>query len=229
MKIGIIGPCEDEIMPFIGRLDSVSTENRAKLNFNIGKFYKTDIVALSCGIGKVNASIAAQILIDKYDVTHIILTGVAGGINENLKIFDTVISSEIAYHDAADWILTQYHPYMESNCFKADPELVSGILRANSDDNSVITGKIVTGEVFIEQDGREEIIKKYNPQCVDMETASIAHVCYVNSIPFAAIRSLSDTVHESGIDSFKKYVKKAAEKSIDVLIKYLDLIQPVLE
>jgi len=224
MKIGIIGPCEMEIMPFIKKMSGVAIEDRARLRFHAGKYLDAEIVALFCGGCKVNAAIAAQILIDRYDVTHIIATGVAGAIGESLKIFDTVVSTEIAHHDVAEGILTEYHPWMESVWFKADKDLVDGILGANAGDATVLAGKMVTGEAFIDQDGREKIIENFDPKCVDMETASIAHVCYANSIPFAAIRSMSDTPRESGSDAFEKYVEKAAEKSINVLTKYLGAI-----
>jgi adenosylhomocysteine nucleosidase len=224
VKIGIIGPCEEEIQPFIESINCVAIEKYAKLCFHIGKYSGISIVALFCGVCKVNAAIAAQILIDKFDITHMIVTGVAGAIDERLKIYDTVISSEVAYHDVAEAILTQYHPWMESVYFKADGELVDGIIRANAGDPSVLTGKMVTGEAFIAQDGRDQIIKNYSPQCVDMETASVAHVCYANAIPFVAVRSMSDTPDESGNEAFEKYFKTAAEKSINVLKKYLDSI-----
>jgi len=99
---------------------------------------------------------------------------------------------------------------------------VHGISLANADDPSVMTGRIVTGESFIDQEGREEIIERYDPLCVDMETAGVAHVCYASAVPFAAIRSMSDTPHESGSGAFEKYCKTAAEKSVRVLIRYLD-------
>ena len=113
---------------------------------------------------------------------------------------------------------------MKSIYFEADKEMIENIIRANAEDTSVFTGKIVTGETFIDQDGRDRIIKSYNPQCVDMETASIAHVCYANTIPFVAIRSVSDTPFESGSVAFEKYSKRAGKKSIEILIKYLDLL-----
>jgi adenosylhomocysteine nucleosidase len=224
MKLGIIGPCEIEIMPFISKMESVTTEESAKLKFYMGTYSGIEIVSLFCGVCKVNAAIAAQILISKYDVTHIIVVGVAGAIDKALKIADTIVSVEIAYHDVADGILTEYHPRLESIYFKADEELANGIMRANSNDESVSLGRIVTGEAFIVEDGRAQIIDKHNPHCVDMETAAIAHVCYANGVPFAAIRSMSDTPHESGVDVFEKYLKQAADKSMDVLCKYLQAI-----
>jgi len=222
MRLGIIGPCEVEILPFINKLADKTMAEHAKVTFHSGTYNGIDVVALFCGVCKVNAAIAAQILINIYEVTHIIVTGVAGAIDANLKIADTIISSEIAYHDVADGILTNYHPWMESVYFKADAAMVDGLLRANNGDATVSVGKIVTGEAFIDHDGRDVIIDKHDPHCVDMETAAIAHVCYANGIPFAAIRSISDTPHESGSEAFEKYMKQAADKSIDVLCLYLD-------
>jgi len=224
MKLGIIGPSENEINPFINKMSHIKTERHAKLDFHIGKYANLDVVALYCGVCKVNAAIAAQLLICNYNVTHIIVTGVAGAIDAKLNVFDTVISTEVAYHDVHEVILTEYHPWMESIYFKADAELSNGLITANIGDSSVYAGRIVTGEAFIDQDGRDIIIDKHNPLCVDMETAAIAHVCYANDIPFAAVRSMSDTGSESGVEAFEKYREKAEDKSVNVLCKYLDTI-----
>ena len=224
MRIGVIGPCEDEINPFIESMSDASLEKHAMVHFHAGQYMGIDVVALFCGVCKVNSAIATQILIDKYQVSHIIVVGVAGAIDEKLHISDTIVSSEIAYHDVAKEILTEYHPWMESTYFSADKNLLDGILGANADDDSVMAGRMVTGETFIHMDGRKEIIENHSPLCVDMETAAIAHVCYANAIPFAAIRSISDTPHESGKDAFERYFKEAAAKSVNVLKRYLDTI-----
>lgn len=76
------------------------------------------------GVCKVNAAIAAQILVDVYGVDIMLNSGTAGGMNPDLKIFDTVISTEVCYHDVAADILTEFHPWMKSVFFKADPELI---------------------------------------------------------------------------------------------------------
>lgn len=171
MKIGIIGPSEDEIMPFLDELSTEKLEEHAMLKFYISKYENRDIVALYCGVCKVNAAIAAQILIDKFQVTHIIVTGVAGAIDKNLNIGDTVISTEVAYHDVAEEILTEYHPWMKSIYFESDKKLLSlcrTIVNENAFSQNILFGKIVTGETFIDNKGRSEIISKINPLCVDM-------------------------------------------------------------
>lgn len=224
MRIGIIGPSEDEILPFIEQMVNKKVESNAMLKFYIGKFNNIDVVALYCGVCKVNAAIATQILIDKFNVTNIILTGVAGAIDSRLNIGDTVISTEVAYHDVGDGILTEYHPWMDSIYFKCDSSLLTlsrRVLVENIFPQKIYFGKIVTGEAFISKNGRREIIEKYNPLCVDMETASIAHVCYVNNTSFIAIRSITDTESECGTDVFETNCESVAKNSINVLIKIL--------
>ena len=224
MKIGIIGPSEDEITPFIEKIENSKVDSIAMLNFYSGKFNNIDVVALYCGVCKVNSAIATQILIDKFNVTHVIVTGVAGAIDNRLSIGDTVISTEVSYHDVEDEILTEYHPWMESIYFKSDSELTrisKTVIEENTFSQKIYFGKIVTGESFITETGREKIIDKYNPLCVDMETASIAHVCYANNTPFIAIRSITDTENECGVENFELNCVSASNNSINVLEKIL--------
>lgn len=220
IKIGIIGPTEAEIKPLIDELENAKVVELAMLKFYEGTFHDVNIVSLYCGVCKVNAAIASQILIDKFQVTHIIVCGVAGAISNHLKIGDTVISTELAYHDVSDNILTEYHPYMGNAYFTADLKLLSffkNIIKTNVFKQNIYFGKIVTGEAFIVQDGRENIVKKYNPLCVDMETASIAHVCYVNNIPFIAIRSITDTEEHCGVDVFEENCISASLNSLEIV------------
>ncbi len=224
MKIGVIGPSEDEIIPFIEKIENSQVDSIAMLNFHSGKFNNIEVVALYCGVCKVNSAIATQILIDRFNVTHIIVTGVAGAIDNRLSIGDTVISTEVSYHDVEDEILTEYHPWMESIYFKSDGELTrisKAAIEENIFSQKIYFGKIVTGESFITKKGRERIIDKYNPLCVDMETASIAHVCYANKIPFIAIRSITDTEDECGVENFELNCVSASDNSINILEKIL--------
>ena len=121
-------------------------------------------------------------MIDKFEVTHIILTGVAGALNKEFKIGDIVISSEVAYHDVACGILTKYHPWMEDIYFRPDRKLLE--LCQDTAKSLLITGKcyigrIITGEIFITHNERENLIQQFNPLCVDMESASVAHTCTI--------------------------------------------------
>lgn len=227
MRIGIIGPSEREIMPFVQQISNKKSETKAMLTFYCGEYENVEVVALYCGVCKVNAAIATQILIDKFEVTHVIATGAAGAIDNELSIGDTVISTETAYHDVDEGILTEYHPWMKSIWFEADTallELCEKMIENNEFPNKVVFGKIVTGEAFISESGRSEMISKYNPKCVDMETASIAHACHVNKIPFIAIRSITDTEDECGKEAFESNCATASDKSIEIVKRILKLL-----
>lgn len=218
MKIGVIGPTEKEIMPFVGKISNKKFSEHAMLKFYSGDYEGIDVVSVFCGVCKVNAAIATQILINKFEVTHIVLTGVAGALSRELEIGDIVISNEVAYHDVAHGILTEYHPWMEDIYFRADVELLKlckDIANSLPISSKCHVGRIITGEAFITQNERERLIADFNPLCVDMESASVAHTCYVNKIPFIVIRSMSDKADESGLKTFESNIEMAALNSIN--------------
>lgn len=196
MRIGILCAGDSEVLPFINMLDEYIITEKAMLKFYEGKIEGIDVVTLFTGVCKVNAAIATQILIDTYGCNIIINAGTAGGMDDSLEIFDTVISNEVAYYDVDDDILTEFHPWLDSIYFKADERLLNLAKKAITNFNTnynIVFGRMVTGEKFIEDERRESINIKYEPLSVDMETASVAHVCYVNEIPFIAIRTITDT------------------------------------
>ena len=220
MRIGILCAGDSEVLPFINMLDEYIITEKAMLKFYEGKIEGIDVVTLFTGVCKVNAAIATQILIDTYGCNIIINAGTAGGMDDSLKIFDTVISNEVAYYDVDDDILTEFHPWLDSIYFKADKRLLNLAKKAISNFNTnhnIVFGRMVTGEKFIEDERREFINIKYEPLSVDMETASVAHVCYVNKIPFIAIRTITDTSSHSGIDEFEKNCDKASQISANLV------------
>ena len=116
--------------------------------------------------------------------------------------------------------MTEFHPWKDSIYFKADEKLleaVKTVIAKGNLNNRVFLGRMITGEQFIENNKREYIAAKYSPLSVDMETASIAHVCYVNGIPFISIRTITDTPDRSGISEFEKNCKKASQISANLV------------
>ena len=224
MKVGIICAGDTELAPFLPIIQDCVITEKAMLKIYEGKIEGIDIVTLFSGVCKVNAAIATQILIDTYHVDLVINAGTAGGMDPKLDIFDTVISTEVAYHDVHEEILTEFHPWMENVFFKADKELLKlsekAVKKLNSDYN-IVWGRMVTGEAFITDDGRDEINGQFAPLTVDMETGSIAHVCYVNQIPFIAIRSITDTPSHSGSEYFEENCEKASVIAKEITVALL--------
>ena len=125
MRVGIICAGDKEVAPFLPMISECKISEKAMLKFYEGQINGVEIVALFCGVCKVNAAIATQILIDTFAVNIVINAGTAGGMDKKLNIFDTVISTEVAYHDVAPGILTEFHPWMETVYFRADPTLLN--------------------------------------------------------------------------------------------------------
>ena len=223
MKVGIVCASDEEFAPFLPIIRNCKVTERAMLKFYEGQIDGIEVVVLFSGVCKVNAAIASQLLIDVFGVDIIINSGTAGGMNPNLEIFDTVISTEVCYHDVAPDILTEFHPWMKSIYFEADRELIDLSKTAVNKirlAGKVIWGRMVTGESFITDEGRQKIYDEFAPLTVDMETASIAHVCHVNRIPFISIRCVTDTATHSGIDNFEENCTRASmiAKSITVAL-----------
>lgn len=227
-KVGIICAGDREFAPFIKHIYNAKASEKAMLKIYEGTINGNNVAALFSGVCKVNAAIATQILIDHYGVDLVINAGTAGGMNTELDIFDVAISTEVVYHDVAANILTEFHPWMETVYFHADKELLrlSKIaVDKMKEKHKVFWGRMVTGESFIADEGRQEINDKYSPLTVDMETASIAHVCYVNKIPFISIRSISDNADHSGTDCFELNCDKASAIAKDIVLALLDEIK----
>lgn len=224
MRIGIICAGDEEFAPFLPEIEDCKVAERAMLKFYEGKIHGVEAVALFSGVCKVNAAIASQLLIDAFDVDVVINSGTAGGMDPGLNLFDTVISTEVCYHDVAPDILTEFHPWMESVFFKADGGLIErskAAVRKLDPEGKVFWGRMVTGESFITDEGRKKINAEFEPLTVDMETASIAHVCHVNGIPFISIRCITDTAIHSGIGNFEENCAKASVIAKDITVALL--------
>jgi len=221
MKIGILCAGDRELAPFLPHIENEITSEKAMLTVHEGTVHGMNIAALYSGVCKVNAAIAAQILIDHFHTDLIVNAGTCGGMDPSLDLFDTVISTESAYHDVAGNILTGFHPWLESIFIPSDPQLLAlarstaGRLQTGY---RIVFGRTVSGEAFIEDDGRGAINAQFHPMTVDMETAAIAHVCHVNRIPFIAVRCITDTPARRGSGEFERNCEKASAIAKDVTL-----------
>ena len=114
MKIGILCAGDSELAPFLPMIENRRISEKAMLQIHEGTIEGVPAAALYSGVCKVNAAVAAQILIDSFGGTHIINAGTAGGMDGRFRIFDTVVTAETAYHDVAEDILTEFHPWLNS-------------------------------------------------------------------------------------------------------------------
>lgn len=224
MKIGIISADIDEITPILSEMEITRTLEKAMLKICEGTICGKEVVALYCGACKVNAALATQLLIDLFKVDAVLNVGVAGGMDPKVKIFDTVISTEVTYHDIQPGVLTGFHPWMKSEWIASDERLLKmakSMASKTTLEGNIFFGRMVTGDVFIEDEGRDSIMERFHPLSVDMETGSMAHVCYVNQVPFLSIRTITDTAEYSGSDTYEENLMKAVRIVKDLTKAFL--------
>ena len=217
-KIGLLCPSDTELAPFLPCIEGRSRSEAAMLEVWEGELWGFPAAALYSGVCKVNAAVAAQILISQYQADAVILSGVAGGLDESVRVLDTVIPEQCAYHDVSPDILTEFHPWIPSVWFPADPQLLDAARRAGQKAGFPVKfGSLVTGEQFIEEGERRRLREEFSPLAVDMETAAAAHVCYVNKTPFLAVRTITDTEQEDGQENFELNCEQAAARAKDMV------------
>lgn len=212
-KIGIIGAMPVEIEIIKNEFEDFYIETHAGLDYYIGKIKDIEIILSVCGVGKVNAAIYTQILIDRYSVDTIINTGVAGGLSDDIEHLSLVISKQLTYYDVCKIQMVNCFPNQEF--FKADVNLINLAAKISKSNNlDYHIGTIISGETFISDTRRKkELHQNYKAICVEMEGAAIAHTAFVNKVPFLVIRCISDLSNEESAEDYKNFEKLAAHKS----------------
>ena len=227
MKTGIIGAMESEVQGLLVSLQEEKCVEKASMVFHQGKIHGSQVVVVKCGVGKVNAALCAQILIDEFQVTHVINTGAAGSLNEELNIGDVVISRDVVHHDFDTSALGDRRGEIFAGRigFEADQQLVEIACQAVRNAVSGISykcGRICSGDQFVSSAAvKRDIIAEFAGDCAEMEGAAIGQCCWLNHIPFVIIRAISDKADEQGSMSFEQFVKLAAANSTAIVLDML--------
>ena len=231
MTIGIIGAMEEEVSVLKEMMTVEEIVNYASMTFCKGVLCGKNVVIVRSGIGKVNAGICAQILVDKFNAAMLINTGIAGSLDAAIDIGDMVISTDLVEHDmdatAFGYPLGQI-PRMETFAFPADAALVEKAVEANREANPEIhtfTGRIVSGDVFVaSQEVKDRLVTVFQGRCTEMEGAAIAHAAYLNQVPCVIIRAISDKADNSAEMDYPTFEKLAIERSVKLVKNLLPRI-----
>lgn len=231
MIIGIIGAMEEEVSILKETMEIQETVEYAGMTFCKGKLCERDVVIVRSGIGKVNAAICAQVLVDKFQVKVLLNTGIAGSLDAAIDIGDMVISTDLVEHDMDASIFGDpvgQIPRMDTFSFPADPVLVEKAKEANMQANPDIqtfTGRIVSGDQFVSSsEVKERLVTNFQAKCTEMEGAAIAHAAYLNKISCVIIRAISDKADNSATMDYPTFEKKAIEHSVRLVQNLLPRI-----
>ncbi len=226
---GIICAMEIEVQGLKKLMAEPEKKTLAGLDFISGKIFGKDVVLLECGIGKVNASIGTQIMIDYYHPDVIINSGIAGSLSKELHIGDIVVSKDCVEHDMNVTALGEKRGEIQYNDEKridipADRETYEKLFDCCRvlEGVNVKIGRVATGDIFISSiEQREFIAKEFDALCCEMEGGAVGHVCYRNKVPFAILRAISDDLnHNEGMD-FEAFKNLASQNSIRVMTEFL--------
>lgn len=219
--IGIIGAVVEEAEAIKKEIKEIKETVISGISFFNGKFNDKDVVFVQSGIGKVNAAITATLLIEKFKVSEVIFSGVAGSLDERLKVGDVVIGRDIVQHDvdatAFGYKMGQI-PQMKEWAFESDKELVEKAGNINDFDHRIFFGRILTGDQFVsKKDVKIRLGKDFEALCVDMESGAVAQVCTRLDVKFLIIRSISDSITDESDMEYEAFVKLAAKNSTRIL------------
>lgn len=229
--IGIIGAMEEEVAALKEDMDIQETVEQASMVFCKGKLCGKDVVVVRSGIGKVNAGICAQILVDRFQADMLINTGIAGSLDARIDIGDMVISTDALHHDMDATIFGDaigQIPRMDTLAFPADEELVRKAAKANEKANPDIrtfTGKVASGDQFISsREAKEKIVENFHPLCVEMEGAGIAQAAYLNKVSYVIIRAISDKADNSATMDYPTFERQAIAHSVRLMKELLTML-----
>ena len=194
---------------------------KAQMQFCEGILKNQPVVVGRSGIGKVNAAVCTQILVDEFGVDAVINTGIAGSLNAQIDIGDIVISTDVLHHDM-DAVNFGYAPgqipQMEVFSFVADEpmaELAEKLCHQVKPEFKVFRVRVVSGDQIISDRASKDLItEQFHGFCTEMEGAAIAQAAYLNQIPFIVIRAISDKAEDSASEDYPTFEKKAVEHSV---------------
>ena len=228
MKIGIIGAMEVEVEALKSEMNVKNIVTKASMEFCEGTIGNTDVVIVRSGVAKVNAGICVQILVDLFNVTHIINTGVAGSLDARINIGDIVLSTDACYHDVNATVFGYKKgeiPQLGVQSFVADRTLIDkakAAISVASPDLGVFEGRVCSGDQFVSDKAvKDAIISDFGGMCVEMEGAGIAQACFLNKIPFVIIRAISDKADGSEIMDYPEFEKKAAHDCAALVLEMI--------
>ena len=245
-RYGVIAAMKVEAERIVAAMEDARTETVGSITFTVGKIRRgpdkwtgeqgseAEVVCAVCGIGKVNAAMCAQTMILHYTPDRIINTGVAGSLSPELGVGDVVIASDVVQHD------------FDTTAFGDPPGLIPGLntvkmhcsdrLRTSELRNAaeaalagtgtkVFDGVIASGDRFVaDPETKKRIVGLFGAAACEMEGGAIGQVCAANGVPFAVVRTMSDSADGGAVEDYPAFVEKAAAVSAHIVINAVTLV-----
>jgi len=228
IKLAVMGAMPEEIEPLLKYYKNYEIIEYAKNKYYLISYRDSKIVVAYSKIGKVNATITATTMIEKFNCEKLLFSGVAGAISENLKIGDLIVATKLAQHDLD--ITAFGHPYgyvPEGAVYEeADKDLINIAKVVASEKNIQLKETIIaTGDQFVCDVAKKEWIEKtFHAGALEMEGAAVALACNSLDTPFFILRSISDAADMDASFNFDEFLESSAKISADFIISMIDKV-----
>ena len=222
-RLAIVGAMHEEIAALRPCLADLRTERRAGRDFHLGRLDGHDVILVRCGIGKVAAATTTAVLLDAFDASALLFTGVAGGLGEGVRVGDIVVATTLLQHDMnAEPLFPRWEvPLTGRARFDADAAWSARLAQASralaaADAHAVAAaiheGLVVSGDRFVATHAESDQLRALLPDAlaVEMEGAAVAQVCHDFARPFAVVRTISDRADDAAHGDFQRFVRDVA-------------------
>jgi adenosylhomocysteine nucleosidase len=225
--LAVIGAMKEEVDLLLAGMTVSARTVHAGIEVARGRFRGVDLVLAQCGVGKVNATICTQMLIDLYRPHALVFSGVAGGLLPNMRIGDVVIASHLIQYDMDLTAFGRRHGEVpgKGRTIESDPDLVQKAAEAfdaafsgGAEAPNLMMGTVVSGDRFIEDPEKLRWLQReFSALATEMEGAAVGYTCDLNEIPFVVIRGLSDTAGEAASGDFEANLSAVCRNCFAVL------------
>jgi adenosylhomocysteine nucleosidase len=245
--LGILAALPEELGDLIAAMRAdgpVETVTLGRRDYHVGTVHGAACVVALARIGKVAAAATVSALIHVFRVSGIVFTGVAGGVSRAVRVGDVVVAESLLQHDLdASPLFPRYEvPLLGITRFATDAGL-TGRLKAAcaqfvADEGAALAarfrlagpqlrgGLVISGDRFVSSEREVVALRDALPDAlaVEMEGAAIAQVCVEHGVPFALVRTISDTADDHATQSFTHFLAEIASAySSGILKRFLTL------
>ena len=223
--LGIIGAMDVEVNALKNKVNNKTVKKLAGIEFVSGRIEGQGVCVAQCSPGKVNAALCTQAMLDNFDIEAVINIGVGCSLDENVIIKNAVVATALCQYDFDTSAIDGVKGLVIDGKVKLETdETLSLSLEkaAITSGAKVHRGIIATGDTFIaSEELKRSIADEFGAICGEMEGGAIAQVCYINGVPFAVLRTISDGGDESAQLDYPEFKEIAAEKSCEIILSYL--------
>ena len=229
-RIAIISAMENEVKLLLSEAEIERTDTIGGVDYHVGTLCGQNVVIAQAGIGKVHSAAGAATMLNRYPVSALIFTGIAGGVGEKTQVMDMVIGTKLVQHDYGNQTQNGFEWISEYNdsdgYYSCDGDLVSSAYNAATEvvgKEHAFKGVIATGDQFVASETYVKYLQdQFDALACEMEGASVAAVCEQFGVPYVVIRCMSDKADGKAHETYDNFGDTAADHSGKIVMKMLE-------